>query len=118
MTPGKWEEIVEYILKCKEISFYKRTHRHMSCIRLVGDSVIKLCKIIYPISIVKKPIIRRLIDYSEYRMDKTKDRLTEKEIKKIAADVDYVRHFNRKKNIPYKWTGKKILEVYSINLNT
>jgi hypothetical protein len=115
MTPGKWEYVVEYLLDHLKIKYVSSTHNHLSAITIRREHAYVLCKAIYPNAIIKKPIIRRLIDHHEYRsMRKKGTPLVKSELLKMAADIDFVRAFNRKRNTPYKWTGNKLLEVYGV----
>lgn len=117
MSDGEWVPIVERFLIQNEIPFQLRDHLHAKEIRIKGnESVCKLCKIISPYCVVKKPIVDRFINHVQRcgRNQFTNPNI--EDINRIANDVDFVRTFNRKKNIPYKWTGNMIREFYNVKI--
>lgn len=116
MNDGGWVQPVSDILTTNGIPFSKRRiHETMVYIQVSGISnVKKVCKLVAPFTVIKKPLVERLTNYIGRSVS---DRLNEIDILRIADDVDFVRAFNRKKNIPYKWDGDKICEVYGITRN-
>jgi hypothetical protein len=116
MTPGDWEEPFKRILISNNIPFNYSIHHYMARIRVNGDSgVKKLCKLIYPYSVVKKPIIGMFIQYEGRHIRNQYMGKDGETIRKIATDVDFARSFNKKRNKVYKWTGDLILDFYGIS---
>jgi hypothetical protein len=114
MSAGEWEPIIERIFTENKIQYKKRTHNYLTEIDMRRDNVIKLCKLIIQHSIIKKPIIERFL---VQKPRSPRNRFTQanlEEYYQIADFVDWIREFNRKRNVPYVWDGKAILRFYGI----
>ena len=113
MSPGEWEPIVEKILRDNEIKFNLRVHNHIRCLRVDGnDNTQKLCKLLSPHSVIKKPIVDKFLEYTPRKQSNRFTGFYEDDINKLADFVDFVREFNKKRNVPYKWNGDTIREFY------
>jgi hypothetical protein len=118
MSDGDWVKVVKTILIQNNIPFTIRTHLYLQELSINGvESVQKLCKLLYPYSVVKKPIIERMMNHRKRKQGNRFKPVDPKDIERLANDVDFVRAFNRKRNVPYKWDGKTIKQWYIDNLN-
>lgn len=116
MSPGVWESEVTSIFDEHDIRYNTREHQHISEVTVKGiTNISKLCKLICAHSIVKRDLISRFINHTNRRNSTPGYTKTETEIRMIAEDVDFVRSFNKKRNVPHVWTGDKILSVYGLS---
>ena len=117
MTPGNWEPVIERIFTLNHIKYEKRIHNHLAEVRVRGSTHVRsLCDLICPYVVIKKPIVERMRNFRGVTQwgGKYHIPLNELDIIRIADDVDFVRAFNRKRNIPYVWDGNRICEIYNV----
>jgi hypothetical protein len=115
MTPGNWEPVVISILNDNHIAFSHRTHSYLSEITVKSIINVKpLCELILPFTVIKKPVVERMMAFTGKMQWNQYKRANDNDIKRIADDVDFVRAFNRKRNVPYIWSGDKICEIYNV----
>jgi len=114
MSRGKWEQKVIQIFDKYDIKHSTRVKRGLFEIAVNSNpQVKKLCDIIKDDSVVKKDIVDRFLNFQSVGYTRNQYRNhDESTIRRIADDVDFVRSFNRKRNVPYVWDGKKIMESF------
>ena len=116
MKDGSWVEEVIKILNDVDVKHYVRKRKNQIEISVkCWKNIIPLIRMLLPFSIVKKPLMKRFLTY---RPKPVRNRFIPpdpKIIGELAELIDFVRNFNRGKNRPYKWTGKRILEFFKIN---
>lgn len=119
MSPGqgawilKTTQILEELGVPFHIKIKKKTNVYEICVAS-NKSVKKICEAIYPYTMVKKELVKRFIDYPGLPRGNQYAPTRDREIRQLADLIDFVRKFNRKKNIPYKWDGKMFLAAYGI----
>ena len=114
MSRGEWEQKATRIFDLCGIKYSTDIRGTLFRIWVNGTpQVKKLCALIKNSSVVKKAIIERFLDFQSVGYKRNQycnhDKAT---IQRIAGDIDFVRKFNRKRNAPYKWDGKRIMEAF------
>ena len=117
MSDGDWISPVKTILTEHQIPFSIREHRHIQELSVRGfNSVKKLCAILLPYCVVKKPALQLMLNHKQRKQGNRFVPVDPCDIDRIAKDVDFMRSFNRKRNVPYVWDGQVIRKWYSDNL--
>ena len=122
LKQGKWSIQVSKILKFYKIPFNIRKCKNSIVIRTHSwDGTIKVCKLILPYSVVKRRIIKTILEYYNKNIkNKCRQRynqntpMPKKIIRKIAQFIDETHKINKGKNRVVKWTGQKITEYLKL----
>lgn len=122
MSDGPWVERVVKIIR-DDLGVpchvkYKPKKRVVSVCIGSKRGVQTLCTALQPYSIVKRGIIDAMLAYKGFPRVNQHCYYVEDYIAAIiaAADfIDYIRMFNRKRNIPYYWTGDRIMEMHGLD---
>jgi hypothetical protein len=113
MKDGSWLAEAMGILDALNIPYYARKRKNQTEVSVRHwKNILPFLKSIKDYSVVKRPIMERLLCY---RPKPLRNRFVSADIrtvKEMAELVDFVRRFNRGKNRPYKWDGNKILEFF------
>jgi len=118
VSPGLWQNKVTAIFIEYGIAYHQWINQRNKIVRISvtsTKSVKILCNLIKDYSVIKKELVQRFLNYEGIGSGR---RGTESKVKQIAEDLDYVRSFNRKKNIPYIWDGRKIMESFGFQKNS
>ena len=115
MKTGEWVRVVSEILLKHGVKFRTRQRKGQTEIQVAGlTNTSKLITMLLPYSVVKKPLMEKLL---QLKPRPRRNRFVPPDpasVREIATLVDFVREFNRRKNRPFKWTSRAILEHYRV----
>ncbi len=113
---GTWIHRISHLLNTMGIPHQVKDKKHNSVKEVVvtGSSNVRaVCDCILPYSVVKRELVEKMIHYkgmssrNQYNRD---DPVRRVEAQEVADFIDFIRVFNRKRNVPYKWTGALFMQ--------
>jgi len=113
MKKGSWSSIFIVTLEEHGVKTTTRNRKGQTEVKVKGWKQVKhLIALLVNICLVKKPLMEKLLEYEPRKRKNRHMPLDLDELKRTAELIDFVRAFNKGKNRPYKWTGKKFLAAY------